>query len=83
MDLNTLADGRAIYEAGDVFRGTRGAGKTCHVKSEMPIRYPSRTVMQAAIKMNLTLGWEIRFGKTHMGYISVYIDGLRSWSRLS
>ena len=83
LDLNTLPDGRAIYEAGGVFRGTRGAGKTCHVKSGMPIRYPSGTVMQAAREMNLTLGWEIMFGNTHMGYISIYIDGLRSWSRLS
>ena len=53
------------------------------VAFKIPIRYPSGTVMQAAREMNLTLGWEIRFGNTHMGYISIYIDGLRSWSRLS
>ena len=28
LNLNTLADGHAIYEAGGVCRGTQGAGKT-------------------------------------------------------
>ena len=75
LDLNTLVDGCAIYEAGDVFRGTRGAGKTCHVKSEMPIRYPSGTVMQVARKMNLEfrVDVDISFRNRPMGNIMIPI----------